>query len=241
MNKNKDKIYVSEIFGPTIQGEGPNIGKKSVFLRVAGCDFKCTWCDSKYTWDVSRVDCKVYTKKELLNNVLNLCKKTNTSHIILTGGNPCLYDFSDIIINLHQNEITVDIETQGSILPSWLSMCDLVVISPKPPSSGQKDIFLNVKSFILENAERTVIKIPVFNKEDITFLEKYYDAFEKYKIRIYCSVGNNIVDDCDEDIVNESLKAYRKLIDEIFNKTKMKSIHILPQLHVLLWGNKRGK
>ncbi|MDF0142324.1 7-carboxy-7-deazaguanine synthase QueE, partial [Staphylococcus pseudintermedius] len=45
------KIPVLEIFGPTIQGEGRVIGRKTMFVRTAGCDFRCSWCDSKFTWD----------------------------------------------------------------------------------------------------------------------------------------------------------------------------------------------
>ena len=116
------------------------------------------------------------------------------------------------------------------------------MISPKPPSSGQKDVFEYVKFFILENAditEKIVIKIPIFNREDIVFLKKYYDEFKNSKVRIYCSVGNNMLGGNNKNIVTESLNAYRNLIDEVF-KTNMESIHILPQMHVLLWGNKRG-
>ncbi|ONN64119.1 7-carboxy-7-deazaguanine synthase QueE, partial [Herbaspirillum sp. VT-16-41] len=47
------KIPVLEIFGPTIQGEGMVIGQKTMFVRTAGCDYSCSWCDSKFTWDGS--------------------------------------------------------------------------------------------------------------------------------------------------------------------------------------------
>ena len=47
------KIPVMEIFGPTIQGEGAVIGQKTMFVRTAGCDYSCSWCDSAFTWDGS--------------------------------------------------------------------------------------------------------------------------------------------------------------------------------------------
>ena len=47
------KIPVLEIFGPTIQGEGMVIGQKTMFIRTAGCDYSCSWCDSAFTWDGS--------------------------------------------------------------------------------------------------------------------------------------------------------------------------------------------
>ncbi len=47
------KIPVMEIFGPTIQGEGMVIGQKTMFVRTGGCDYSCSWCDSRFTWDGS--------------------------------------------------------------------------------------------------------------------------------------------------------------------------------------------
>ena len=58
------KIPVLEIFGPTIQGEGRVIGRKTMFVRTAGCDYRCSWCDSAFTWDGSaKEDIKLMTKK----------------------------------------------------------------------------------------------------------------------------------------------------------------------------------
>lgn len=48
------KIPVLEIFGPTIQGEGMVIGQKTMFVRTGGCDYRCSWCDSAFTWDGSQ-------------------------------------------------------------------------------------------------------------------------------------------------------------------------------------------
>lgn len=234
------KIYISELFGPTIQGEGPNVGRKSIFVRVAGCDFKCTWCDSKFTWNINKNEVKGYLPHDLLDEILKLCKNTYTSHVILTGGNPCLYNFTDVINGLHLNKITVDIETQGSVIPSWLNLCDLIVISPKPPSSGQKDVIENIKSFTLSNASKTVIKVSIFSKEDISFLERYYKTFKDSACRIYASVGNNILENGNNSNPSgTALNAYRELINKILFGTKMESITVLPQLHVLVWGNKR--
>lgn len=50
------KIPVLEIFGPTIQGEGMVVGQKTMFIRTAGCDYSCAWCDSAFTWDGSAKD-----------------------------------------------------------------------------------------------------------------------------------------------------------------------------------------
>ena len=100
------KIPVAEIFGPTIQGEGPNSGCKCIFVRVVGCDFNCFWCDSKFAWKVNE-NTITYDPEDLANDLIIKCKKTHTSRVIITGGNPCLYDFTDVIDALHEADIKV--------------------------------------------------------------------------------------------------------------------------------------
>ena len=49
-------LPVSEVFGPTIQGEGPHAGRRVYFVRLGGCNLSCSWCDSAYTWDGETYD-----------------------------------------------------------------------------------------------------------------------------------------------------------------------------------------
>ena len=62
-------IPVAEIFGPTIQGEGPHVGMKTMFVRVVGCDFKCAWCDSKFAWKANE-NTKLYHKEITIRPVV---------------------------------------------------------------------------------------------------------------------------------------------------------------------------
>lgn len=232
-------FFIKEIFGPTIQGEGPNVGVKCIFVRVAGCDFKCSWCDSKYAWDTS--DATRFETKGLVENLLLMCWSTNTNHIILTGGNPCIYDFSDVIDALHLSGITVDVETQGSKYPKWLEKIDTVVISPKAPSSGQMDVFPLLEDYLKNSTNRNkiIVKIPIFNDEDFEFALRYYDLVEPYKnVKLYLSVGNTNTSE-EGSIQERVLKDYEKLIYKTVN-SRMKSVYILPQMHTLVWGNKIG-
>lgn len=235
-------IPVAEIFGPTIQGEGPNTGLKSLFVRVVGCDFKCKWCDSKFAWQRDD-NTQYFTDLDLASELIDRCLITNTRHIILTGGNPCLYNFSKVIDILHEQEITVDIETQGSILPKWITKLDLVVISPKAPSSKQPDVWETVYQWLLENKNINVaIKIPVFNEEDFEFAQKYYKLIESpdnfKNLKLYINVGNTNTKE-EGDISERVLHDYQKLIDKICNSS-MKKVYILPQIHTLVWGNRQG-
>ena len=66
----KASLAVSEIFGPTLQGEGPSSGRRAMFLRLAGCNLSCSWCDTAYTWDWSRYDKKAEVTMMQVDNGL---------------------------------------------------------------------------------------------------------------------------------------------------------------------------
>lgn len=238
-------IPVAEIFGPTIQGEGPHVGMQTLFVRVAGCDFKCAWCDSKFAWKIDG-SIKRYGTKELADILVQECNNSKCSNVVLTGGNPCLYDFKEVIDILHDNNITVDIETQGSKMPDWLLDVDLLVISPKAPSSKQPDVYETVNQYmklLLSVKQKVAIKIPVFNVEDFEFAMKYYALVDYYRekgvdIDLYLSVGNTNTTEAG-DISKRVLSDYEKLINMVAN-SYMKRVFILPQVHTLVWGNKQG-
>lgn len=246
---NFNKIPVAEIFGPTIQGEGPNVGIKTLFVRVVGCDFNCSWCDSKFAWKRDENTIMV-TARELAGLLINKCQETKTKNVVLTGGNPCLYDFKDLVLDLHDLGISVDVETQGSKLPEWLYLVDNLVISPKAPSSGQPDVYENIAKFLynplkIKTNFNVAIKIPVFNKEDFKFAERYYKLIEEIvlntsyvNMKMYLSVGNTNTNE-EGYISKRILLDYKNLINKTM-ESGMQKVYVLPQVHTLVWGNKQG-
>lgn len=243
-----NKILVVEIFGPTIQGEGPDVGARCIFVRVKGCDFKCDFCDSKFTWADHDSDVTKYTDEELASCLEDLCNSTDCNHIVLTGGNPCLYDFTGVISKLPVN---FDVETQGTLFPEWLDLVDTIVFSPKVPSSGMPDTYDQITSYIRNNMHANqviAIKIPVFNQEDVEFARKYAKFINDFagtekadiQLKLYLSVGNSDVE-TSEPIRDRVLADYESLLSEINKNPKdFQNVFILPQLHTLVWGNKQG-
>jgi 7-carboxy-7-deazaguanine synthase len=130
------KMPVLEIFGPTIQGEGAVIGKKTVFIRTAGCDYKCSWCDSAFTWDgTGKADIQMMTCAEIIKELETIDFK-NFKHVTISGGNPALIEqIGELIDALKKRNVKVCLETQGSIWQEWMLQVDDLTISPKPPSS----------------------------------------------------------------------------------------------------------
>ncbi len=231
-----------EIFGPTIQGEGALIGRKTMFVRTAGCDYRCSWCDSAFTWDGSAKDeIKQMTAEEIWNQLYELGQDC-FDHVTISGGNPALYSSIGNLVNLLKEKgIKVALETQGSKWQEWMKDVDDLTLSPKPPSSHMEtdlkmlDLIVdNVK--VLKNAS---LKVVVFDDVDFQFA---IDIHERYpNIPFYLQVGNADTTLKDDDIlVKNLLKKYEWLIDKTMMCPKMNDIKVLPQLHALVWGNKRG-
>lgn len=241
-------IPVVEIFGPTCQGEGPNVGARCIFVRVKGCDYHCKWCDSAFTWRADPYPSTSYTVKELVDVLRKQVEETQCNRIVLTGGNPCLYDFTEVISSLDAN-VAFDVETQGSLLPDWLQDIDTIVFSPKAPSSRMEDTYDQITKYIKDNASFTqhiAIKIPVFNDNDIDFARRYAKFVKEYTdihdndLRVYLSVGNSNVHESGQ-IRDRVLSDYESLLNKISeNPEDFENIFILPQLHTLVWGNKQG-
>ena len=94
---NENNIKISEIFGPTIQGEGVLIGEPCIFVRTAGCDFRCNWCDTMHAVDSSfRHQWHFYTTEEVFAEIEKLSKGKALT-VTLSGGNPAIQDFKPLI------------------------------------------------------------------------------------------------------------------------------------------------
>lgn len=114
----------------TIQGEGIHSGKAAYFIRLAGCDVGCPWCDVKESWDGSKHP--KLSLAFLVDTVLASGAKT----VVITGGEPLLHDLFAITGALREHQILVHIETSGS--SPMTGVFDWVTLSPKrykPPVS----------------------------------------------------------------------------------------------------------
>src|SRR4051794_28690583 len=129
-------IPVVEIFGPTIQGEGAEAGIATHFVRVGGCDYRCSWCDTMYAVDpeIVRATAEKLSSDEIVTRVDALAGRPDW--VTISGGNPALHALGDLVSGLHAVGFRVSVETQGSRWASWLGSVDRLTVSPKPPSSG---------------------------------------------------------------------------------------------------------
>ncbi|MFY0759430.1 7-carboxy-7-deazaguanine synthase QueE [Metabacillus dongyingensis] len=239
------KFPVLEIFGPTIQGEGMVIGQKTMFVRTAGCDYSCSWCDSAFTWDGSaKDDIRQLTAEEIWSELFEL-GGSQFSHVTISGGNPALLgNLNELIDLLHEKKVKVAIETQGSRLQPWFDQIDDLTISPKPPSSGMKTDFDKLDEIVhyLTGKNRlphTSLKVVVFDEQDLDYAKMVHKKYPE--IIFYLQVGNDLVQEPDDGkLLTHLLTRYEWLIDRAVSEEDLNNARVLPQLHTLVWGNKRG-
>jgi len=132
----------------TIQGEGSHTGRAAYFIRLAGCDVQCWWCDVKDSWDESRHP-RVKT-----GEILKRAKQSGTDLAVITGGEPLLHNLEPLTISLKEEGFQVHIETSGS---SPLSgHLDWITLSPKRFKKPLDEVFPYVdelKVVVLKNKD----------------------------------------------------------------------------------------
>lgn len=154
------KLPVMEQF-LSVQGEGANAGQVAWFIRLAGCDVGCTWCDVKESWDASIHPVK--TVKELVQSA----KDSGANNVVVTGGEPALYNLEELTLALQKADLKTWMETSGSskITGQW----DWICLSPK-----------KFKAPLLESlAMAHELKVVVLNKNDISWGEEFVPLLNK--------------------------------------------------------------
>ncbi|PNY85663.1 7-carboxy-7-deazaguanine synthase QueE [Staphylococcus agnetis] len=234
------KIPVLEIFGPTIQGEGRVIGRKTMFVRTAGCDFRCSWCDSKFTWDGSAKDeIRMMTPEAILHE-LKAIGGNQFNHVTISGGNPALIKGIQALVDLFQSQdIQTALETQGSKYQPWMRQINDLTVSPKPPSSGMKQNLDILDSVIDQCIPETMnLKVVIFNDDDYHFAQTIHHRYPH--LPFYLQVGNPYLETDVDHHTDKLLARYKTLIDRVMTDPSMNNVFVLPQLHTLLWSNKKG-
>lgn len=236
---NAKKMPIMEIFGPTIQGEGMVIGRKTMFVRTGGCDYSCAWCDSAFTWN-GEEKARMMSAGEVYEQLQHLAAG-NFNHVTISGGNPALIgDAMQEFIHLCQeNGIQIGLETQGSRWKDWMWDVDDLTISPKPPSSNMITDFNVLDDIVMRLRGRVnfSLKVVVFDDKDYEYARYVHTTYPD--VPFYLSVGN-IDPKEDGDISKRLLEKLGWLWGKVLADPVMNDARPLPQLHTLVWANKRA-
>jgi len=139
----------------TLQGEGFHQGKAAYFIRLGGCDVGCVWCDVKESWDAEK-----HPKMEIKNLSLEV-SKTPARIVVITGGEPLLYNLDDLTKELQMAGYATHLETSGAypLSGNW----DWICVSPKKFKKPLEGI----------PGRANELKIIIYNKSDFAWAEKY--------------------------------------------------------------------
>jgi 7-carboxy-7-deazaguanine synthase len=152
--KEADSLPLVEEFY-TLQGEGYNTGTAAYFIRLGGCDVGCSWCDSRFSWNP---DIHPMVKTEvIIDRVIN----SGTDSVVVTGGEPLMWDLNFLCFELKKKNIRTFIETSGAYQLS--GVWDWICLSPKrnmPPLDE-----------ICEVADE--LKVIIQDESDFEWAEKY--------------------------------------------------------------------
>ncbi len=240
----RGRIPVLEIFGPTVQGEGMVIGVKTMFVRTAGCDYSCSWCDSAFTWDGSAKDeIRWMEPEEIAGELERLAGGRTPGHVTLSGGNPALLrPLGGLIDLLHSRGALVALETQGSRWQDWFADIDELTLSPKPPSSGMDTdwtVLETIAARLAEAGRLPSLKVVVMSAEDLAYAKEVHRRFPE--IPMFLQAGNDRLEEPDAAALRNYLAdRYERLVDMVMDDPEWSRVRVLPQLHAWLWGNKRG-
>lgn len=150
----KSTLPVMESFY-TIQGEGAYTGVPSYFVRLGGCDVGCVWCDVKESWEAD------HHPVQRVSDIIKSASEAQTKVAVITGGEPLMYDLSDLTSELRRIGMRTHVETSGAhaLSGDW----DWICFSPKK--------FKEPKQEFYEEADE--LKIVVFNKSDFKWAEEH--------------------------------------------------------------------
>lgn len=139
----------------TLQGEGFYSGRAAYFVRLGGCDVGCVWCDVKESWDAA-----AHPEKSIAE-ILEDIEACNADFTVITGGEPAMYDLTELTDTLHEKNIEVAIETSGCYVLN--GAIDWYCFSPKKFKKPVQDAYDKANE----------LKVVIYHKSDLKWAEEH--------------------------------------------------------------------
>lgn len=236
-------LSVSEMFGPTLQGEGISQGMPAFFVRLGLCNLDCRWCDTPFTWDWTGKNGYAYSKQIELKrmSIDDVYERIKTSVppelVVISGGEPMLQQRSMLVLaqRLIADRHRIEIETNGTVMPmdGW------------EPLAGTHDVHFNVSPKLWSSgvAWDDAIKVDV--------LRRLYEMGATFKFVVKAPACimqvNEVVKEVGvlpQDVYlmpegrtqPEILGSLRTVFDDCVHY----GYNLTPRIHVLAYGNERG-
>jgi 7-carboxy-7-deazaguanine synthase len=225
-------LKVSEIF-ESIQGEGPSAGTPSIFVRLALCNLRCRWCDTKYTWDWTHHRYEEEVKKVSVAEVAERIERSTAAHVVVTGGEPLLQQPALVaLLGSIARGRYVEVETNGTVPPTraLAERVDQWNVSPKLSNSGEppaRRLRTHALRTLLETG-RAWLKLVIDVESDAAEAAQLVAELGWPKSRVlYMAQASTRAD----------LVAKSRLVSRLAERS---AVGISPRLHVEKWEGRRG-
>ena len=223
-----------EIFH-SLQGEGLNIGAPSVFLRLALCNLTCNWCDTKYTWDWRNFNYKNEVASLDAGLVRDIILRFGCPHLIITGGEPLLQqkEIAPLVAELKDEGFYFEVETNGTIAPIQEMARDIDQwnVSPKLATSGtlagKREVPRVLEAF--RDMACAYFKFVVVDPSDVEEVCRLRDRYRLPADRIILLPEGTTV---------AALQCRSGWVSEVCVR---EGFRFSTRLHILLWGDERGR
>ncbi len=224
-------LVVSEVFGPTIQGEGPSAGRPAGFVRLGRCNLACDWCDSRYTWDWDRYDPAIELHPMAASSLVDRLAAMDVDMVVVTGGEPLLQQrhLPPLLEGAKQRGWRVEVETSGTIAPDLApGLVDQFNVSPKLANSGNQR-GRPYRPEVLRAFQATGRAVFKFVAQQPSDLEEV-DAMVRE-----CGLHPVYVMPEGTDAATLTRR-----MQQLAAPVLARRWNLTPRLHILLWGDRRG-
>lgn len=226
-------LPVSEIFGPTWQGEGPYAGTRTGFVRLGLCNLSCEWCDTPYTWDWSRFDQAAEIAELPIAKIHAQLEAMSVPAVCLSGGEP--------LLQVHRLRELLDprwswhAETNGTIPPPpwWGELVTHTSVSPKINTRDKLSKRINPRALRawseLARAGRACFKFVAAELADLELVAELVEQLELDDRDVWIMpLGTNVT-----QLLHHHAALAQGIEDYGWNTTT--------RLHILLWGQERAR
>ncbi|MFW3146723.1 MAG: 7-carboxy-7-deazaguanine synthase QueE [Thermoplasmatota archaeon] len=222
-------LRVFEIF-PSFQGEGRDTGLPTTFIRLSGCNLRCTWCDTEYALDPSSGE------DMTAEGVMEVVREVGFTNVCITGGEPLLQrSLIPLLSLLAAEDYDVSIETNGSVdIEPFRKVSTRISFSIdlKLPASGEYGSLLVRNLSILGQGDQ--IKFVVRDRQDLLAAVKYLEDLKPSTSFIFTPVDNKGGEE-----LAKGLMEWLEDISEERRRELGSRLRLMVQTHKVIWDPKR--
>lgn len=232
-----DTLVVREVFGPTVQGEGPSTGRRCGFIRLGGCNLSCIWCDTPETWDASRFDLRATLNRRTVGEIVERAMEGLPDLVVITGGEPLLHQQQDgwnsLLVALTSGGAEVEVETNGTIAPTPFTASRVTRFncSPKLAHAGDPEAKrINGKALAaLRWTGRVAFKLVCTGPADLEEVHRFVQDH---------NIPEHLVWIMPEGTSAPDLADSLQLLAE---PAIAAGYNLTQRLHIALWGDEKGR